>query len=668
MTGSIYAAVGYTCALVCLILFRCNREMFASKAGKGFIYIWLLTGYTAFGIVDGTWGLMDSGIIDLGVTGFYAVSYLFHFFATLAVLGWFVFISIFFNKKEPVWLKIIEGIPLIPVAILLIMQFFNDCIYSIDESLVYHSGPYRRYLFNIQFLYLLLSFIKGLYFLYKNRRDKIWEHRRLVLEFTLTPLAACIMQTLFPNDPYYSIGIILTSIAIFNGIIVIDNSRENGRYELVSRETYKALEALCQGFVSVHLFDFRENTQTQIKSSIFIDMLANNGDNAHDQIISVIEGICCPEYRDSMVEFVDTYTLDERVGDKRSISAQFESKVSGWCLSTFIIVERDENNHIIKAIHSVQNIDETKRKELEFTQAIKRAYENKNAIYAELVKMQSVGMIATDESENLILANDVAASMFGYEGQNIEGMTFADFFSASVMETPESSTEKYQNIRRDGGQFSYEIKIPAKTEEEQSRYLMADVKRVDLMDGSKVMVTCYSDITKRKMLEKKLRNLSDIDGLTGIANRRCGEKNIQLMLQEKCAGLFCMLDVNSFKSINDNFGHKTGDDALIAVAEAIRKSFRSDDIIMRMGGDEFAIFAKNVTSTGLAKSKIERLFENIEDIDIKEMNGEHISISLGAVLIEEGREVEYVKLYSAADEAMYTCKGLGGNNMSIVEI
>lgn len=669
MTGSVYATVGFTCAIVCMILFRCNRELFASKAENGLAYFGLLTGCTVFGIVDGTWGLLDAKTIDLGVTGFYIVSFLFHFLSLLAVAGWFVFISIFFNKKQKRIVKIFESIPLICALALLVMQFFNECIFYIDSDCVYHTGEYRKYLFLIQLFYLLFAFAKGMYLLNQNKNNALWEHRFIVFEFCFLPIAACIMQMLFPNGPYYSIGIILTSVVIFNGIIVIDNTREKGRYEIVSKETYKALEALCSGFLSVHLFDLRINRQTQVKSSIFIDVLANKADNAHEQIISVMDGICTDEHREEMIKFVDTYTLDERMQNKKSISRQFEGKVSGWCISTFIAVERDEEGKLTKVIHAVQSIDETKRKEMEYSEAIKRAYENKNVIYGEIVKMQSVGMIATDETEQLILANDVAADMFGCDSKEIEGMSFVDFWGNAVFEEEEQATEKFERLKKTGGQFTYEARIPREDENEQDRYITADIKRVDLMDGSKVMVTCFTDITKRKLLENKLRNLSDIDGLTGIANRRCGEKQMHELLRDNAAGLFCLMDVNDFKSINDTYGHKIGDDALREMAAAIKKSFRSDDVIMRLGGDEFAVFAKSVSSTGLARTKIERLFENIENIRIESMGDNGISVSLGAVLIDENSsELEYLKLYSVADEAMYSCKGKPGNNMSIVQI
>ena len=668
MTGSIYAAVGYSCSLVCLILFKCNKELFTSKEKKSHIYLRFLMGYIIFGIIDGTWGLLNAKLINFGKTGFWIISFLFHLFATVAVIFWFIYIGMFFDKRQRLILKIVEGIPLYVAVLLLVAQFFNNCIFEIDESAVYHSGSHRKYLFYIQLFYLLFAFIKSLYFIFSNKEGGIWAHRNIVIELTAIPLVACLLQMFFPNDPYYSIGIIITSVMLFNGIIVIDNNREVGKFEVVSRETYKALEALCSGFISVHLFDLRVNRQTAVKSTVFVDILANKADNAHAQITSVFDGICVEQYREEMLEFVDTYTLDERIKGKKSISKQFEGKVSGWCISTFIPVEWDTDGNLIKVIHAVQSIDETKRKELEYSQAIKRAYENKNAIYAELVKMQSVGMIATDESDRLILANDVAASMFGFEGCNVEGMTYDEFVKRSVMETPEESTEKYNKITKEGGQFSYEVRIIAANEEDADRYLTADVKRVDLLDGTKVIVTCFTDITKRKLLENKLRNLSDIDGLTGIANRRCGEKSMQEILKEKTPGLFCLMDINDFKHINDTYGHKKGDDSLKEVAGALKKSFRSDDIIMRLGGDEFAVFAKNVKSSGLARTKIERLFENLEKIVIEEMEDCPVTVSLGAVLISENSSIEYVKLYSAADEAMYSCKGKGGNNMSIVEI
>ena len=109
---------------------------------------------------------------------------------------------------------------------------------------------------------------------------------------------------------------------------------------------------------------------------------------------------------------------------------------------------------------------------------------------------------------------------------------------------------------------------------------------------------------------------------------------------------------------------------LVAVSKAIKETFRSDDIVMRLGGDEFAIYAKNVTDKNLAVSKIEKVFEKLENIKIEPMKQGEVCISLGAVLVTAKDGVigdSLANIYRKADSVMYSCKGKSGNNMKFYE-
>jgi len=101
------------------------------------------------------------------------------------------------------------------------------------------------------------------------------------------------------------------------------------------------------------------------------------------------------------------------------------------------------------------------------------------------------------------------------------------------------------------------------------------------------------DITERKQMEEKLRALSLTDELTGLYNRRgfftLAEQVLKLSNRQKKGIFMLYADVDNLKEINDTFGHKDGDLALIEIADILKKSYRESDIVARIGGDEFVV-------------------------------------------------------------------------------
>ena len=176
-------------------------------------------------------------------------------------------------------------------------------------------------------------------------------------------------------------------------------------------------------------------------------------------------------------------------------------------------------------------------------------------------------------------------------------------------------------------------------------------------DGSLPHVLyCVECIDDQKKREGKLLYLAQTDIMTGISNRRSGEKMIERVLNNKVSGMLCLVDCDKFKSINDTYGHAVGDKVLIAIAETLQKVCRDKDVIFRLGGDEFAIFMPGMMEQKAAENFFERLFENIRQIDIEEMQGKSIEISMGACFYEGTEEVSFDELYKNADSVMYQSK------------
>lgn len=176
---------------------------------------------------------------------------------------------------------------------------------------------------------------------------------------------------------------------------------------------------------------------------------------------------------------------------------------------------------------------------------------------------------------------------------------------------------------------------------------------------------CVEVIDEQKRREKKLLYLSETDSMTGINNRGSGERKITEFLEKKKGGLFCLLDCDKFKKINDTYGHAVGDTVLIKLAAVLQRACRENDIVMRLGGDEFAMYLPGMPDKAQAESFFKRLFTQIDKISIPEMQGEKINVSLGASLCSDKDRATFDTLYREADAAMYESKKIVGNHAII---
>lgn len=168
-------------------------------------------------------------------------------------------------------------------------------------------------------------------------------------------------------------------------------------------------------------------------------------------------------------------------------------------------------------------------------------------------------------------------------------------------------------------------------------------------------------IDAEKRREKHLLYLSETDAMTGLRNRGSGEKKIKELMEQGKSGMFCLLDADKFKSINDNFGHDVGDKVIKAIADCLKRCFRDSDVTMRLGGDEFSAYAVGVTNEEIGSVIINRLFGLIDQIDIPELGDRKISISLGAAFFSIQNDYSFEELYKRADSATYVSKKTSGN-------
>jgi diguanylate cyclase (GGDEF)-like protein/PAS domain S-box-containing protein len=173
------------------------------------------------------------------------------------------------------------------------------------------------------------------------------------------------------------------------------------------------------------------------------------------------------------------------------------------------------------------------------------------------------------------------------------------------------------------------------------------------------IVGALLDITDRKRTEEALRTLSLADELTGLYNRRgfftLAEQQLRIANRMKKRMLLLFADLDDLKWINDNMGHNEGDQALVDVANILKKTFRESDFVARIGGDEFAILAVETEEVN-ADILGSRLLENLKVHNARRNRGYNLSISMGMSRYESGDPCSIDDLLTKADKFMYTHK------------
>ncbi|MEG1314673.1 MAG: diguanylate cyclase [Anaerovoracaceae bacterium] len=158
--------------------------------------------------------------------------------------------------------------------------------------------------------------------------------------------------------------------------------------------------------------------------------------------------------------------------------------------------------------------------------------------------------------------------------------------------------------------------------------------------------------------------LAETDQMTGLYNRITAEKIIKEKMWNNRNGknAMIMIDIDNFKPINDTYGHSFGDKMLKNFGALLLRSFRKDDIIIRMGGDEFAVFMSNMASDDIAEKRAKLLMQEL--INKHSNEGVYITCSVGIAISPQHGD-NFATLYGNADDALYDAKCQGKNNCKV---
>ena len=334
-----------------------------------------------------------------------------------------------------------------------------------------------------------------------------------------------------------------------------------------------------------------------------------------------------------------------------------------WCLIKSITIF-DKINSPFKCLGEIEIISEKKELENKYNevQKYKSAIDSENILICEVNLTKNFYFSGYEEL--LSMSNIESANNY----TNIIRLVARNYFHIENMNefmlknTPANLTSLFLAGITDPA-FEYKIIDSSVIE----KWLYFKYKLYESPSTKDICaIISIMDITEKKRKEAELIDKAERDQMTGLYNKTTTEKLIDEWIQNNRSsfGALMMIDIDNFKNINDKLGHLYGDMILKKLAEGLMLMFRSNDIVGRIGGDEFFVFVKKLGSEELIKAKsneICKLFHNVyheKDIMCE------ISSSIGIALFpKHGSTLD--ALYRNADKALYNKKEKGKNGFTI---
>ncbi|MEG0852626.1 MAG: diguanylate cyclase [Angelakisella sp.] len=388
----------------------------------------------------------------------------------------------------------------------------------------------------------------------------------------------------------------------------------------------------------------------------------------------VIERLCkervpC-EYRELVLQktsrknIIETFEKGERL-----ITFQYKrlgpSGTYYWCEATINIIRDNASNSINIRYYTV-NIDERKKKEQQALEE-QRLYET--------VLSHSFTVYEVNLTHNLFLSgHEEWGSLFGITPTNNFSEMMEALLDNAIHPDDAERFRSYYLLKNilsaySGGKTELVCEYRRPNADGDFIWVRSTLRLFEDLDTGDIRAYVYiEDIDSQKRSELALVYKAEHDPLTGFYNKATIEKLITDFLSTADAKVhkhaFIMIDIDYFKSINDNFGHVFGDAVLSQTSAKIASLFREDDFLGRVGGDEFVVFMKNIYNNQVAATKAEEIRALLCGSYSQRGKVYNISASIG-VTIYPTHGKNYNDLFFHSDSALYASKKNGRNQFSI---
>lgn len=277
------------------------------------------------------------------------------------------------------------------------------------------------------------------------------------------------------------------------------------------------------------------------------------------------------------------------------------------------------------------------------------------ALARSVVETAGEAIWLLDGSGQVVWANEAAASLLGLPASEQTGMTLDRIIDTSGLDELQPGTEfaslDTEALRGDGR------RVP----------VLVSSRGVIGSQGETLTTVLARDISDRKQFEVELVRAASHDGLTGLPNRTSFESQVaraseRAREQGTYFGLL-FLDLDRFKRVNDAMGHRVGDGLLTSVAKRLQRAIREEDVVARIGGDEFVILVEDLPDPDVLTLQAERLLAAFDSPFVVEGDEVNVTASIG-IAIGDSSVNDPAELLRGADIAMYRAKEAGRGRLA----
>jgi diguanylate cyclase (GGDEF)-like protein/PAS domain S-box-containing protein len=323
--------------------------------------------------------------------------------------------------------------------------------------------------------------------------------------------------------------------------------------------------------------------------------------------------------------------------------------------------------HNLLERESLRKQVQAQRDELAVEVAARTAAQERLQLAASVFASAREAIVITDLTGTIVEVNDAFSFITGYARQEAVGQ------HTRMLKSDRHSADFYQAMWAQllsKGHWYGEIWNRRKNGELYAA--MSHVNVVLSAQGKpKNYVALFSDITTMKEHERELEHIAHYDLLTGLPNRALlADRLRQAMLQaqrrkQQVAVVF--LDLDGFKSVNDQHGHEAGDQLLVAIARRMKAVLREGDTLARLGGDEFVAVLVDLDDGAAPMPLLERLLEAAAtEVQIGQISL-GVTASLGVTFYPQDQDMDADQLMRQADQAMYQAKLAGKNRYRLFD-
>lgn len=297
--------------------------------------------------------------------------------------------------------------------------------------------------------------------------------------------------------------------------------------------------------------------------------------------------------------------------------------------------------------------------------------------YIDLYNLAPVGYASLDDAGIIWRTNATLCRLLDINQDEITGRALADFMD---VEDRENFLGRFTAFSRkpEGKHIDVRFCITSKDKDQhyftgriQGRRIAAIAPHYGVkIRRQETLLVIISDVTELKKSEELIEYQAFHDVLTGLPNRASLQDHLELLLAQAHRhhkfGALLFMDLDRFKNVNDSLGHHAGDDLLIQLSHRLRNSTRKEDLLVRMGGDEFVVLLAELSeSRGEAAVRGHRLSETIIESmsEPLEIAGHKIktTVSIGITVFPFHKDDDVRDVVREADTAMYQAKHLGRN-------